>query len=52
MMYYLEMFLQIVFAALVFGLPLLLVFAVICEAVGWYDSEGRYCGPFSKSRRK
>lgn len=51
-MKYLEIFLQIVFVALVIVLPLILLFALFCELFGWYDAKGRYCGPFSKARRK
>lgn len=52
MKHYLELFLAVVFTALVLIVPILLAFAVVCEAVGWYDANGRYCGPFSKARRK
>lgn len=51
-MRYLEIFLQVVFTGLVIVMPVLLMFALACEAFGWYDSKGRYCGPFSKSRGK
>jgi len=51
-MYYLEMFLQVCFVLMVVCLPLVLLFALVCEAMGWYDAKGRYCGPFSKARRK
>ena len=51
-MKYLEIFLQIVFTCLIVGCVLALVFAVIAEFMCWYDGEGRYNGPFSKSRRK
>lgn len=49
---WMEVFLQLMFVALVIVLPLILVFALLCELFGWYDSNGRYSGPFSKSWRK
>lgn len=52
MKHYLELFLAVVFTGLVIVTPVLLAFAVLCEAVGWYDDSGRYCGPFSKSRKQ
>lgn len=51
-MKYLEIFLAVVFLCMVVVLPLILAFALVCEAMGWYDSNGRYSGPFSKSWRK
>lgn len=46
----LEIFLQIVFTALCIGSVVILVFVVIADAVGWFDSRGHYIGPFSKRK--
>lgn len=52
MKYYLEMFIGVFFTVAVIVLPALLLFALTCEVMGWYDPKGKYNGPFSKARRK
>lgn len=49
-MQYLELFLHLIFTLLILVLPLILIFALIADAAGWYDSNGFYIGPFSKRR--
>ena len=50
-MKYLEIFLQLAFVAVALGCCGALVFAVVADLSGWYDSSGRYRGPFSKRDR-
>lgn len=52
MTHYTQLFLQVLFVGLIIGTVAVLVFALLCEAFGWYDSTGRYNGPFSKPKEE
>ena len=52
MMQFLNLFIEIFFTLLIFGCSSILILATVADLMGWYDSRGRYCGPFSKVRRK
>jgi hypothetical protein len=47
---YLELFIQVAFAGIIFFCVGALVFALLAESLGWYDRQGKWVGP--KSKRK
>lgn len=48
-----EIFLGVAFMAIIFGTSGVVLFALVADALGWYDDvTGKYIGPFSSARRE